>query len=51
MCIFIHKIYEDNSGGCKKSFSWVGQKVKKKSPCMAAMMPTTPALMVSMDTG
>ena len=30
VCIFIHKMCEDKFGGCKKSFSWVGQKVNKK---------------------
>ena len=30
MCIFIHKICEDKFGSCKKSFSWVGQRVNKQ---------------------
>ena len=27
---YVHKIREDKFGGCKKSFSWLGQKVNKK---------------------
>ena len=27
---YVHKIYDDKFGGCKKSFSWLGQKVNKK---------------------
>ena len=30
VCAYEHKIYEDKFGGCKNSFSWLGQKVKKK---------------------
>ena len=30
MCVIIHKICEEKFGGCKKSFSWLGQKVNKK---------------------
>ena len=27
---YVHKICEKKFGGCKKSFSWLGQKVNKK---------------------
>ena len=27
MCVYEHKIYYDKFGGCKKPFSWLGQKV------------------------
>ena len=30
MCIYVHKICDDEFGSCKKSFSWLGQKVFKK---------------------
>ena len=30
MCVYVHKICEEKFGGCKKSFSWLGQKVNKK---------------------
>ena len=30
MYVHVHKIVEDSFGGCKKSFSWLGQKVNKK---------------------
>ena len=30
VCIYVHKICEETFGGCKKSFSWIGQKVNKK---------------------
>ena len=29
MCVYVHKICEDKFGGCKKSFSCLGQKVNK----------------------
>ena len=29
MCLYVHKIC-DKFGDCKKSFSWLGQKVNKK---------------------
>ena len=30
MCVHVHKICEDKFGGCKKSSSWLCQKVNKK---------------------
>ena len=30
VCVYVHKICDDKFGGCKKSFSWLGQKVNKK---------------------
>ena len=27
LCVYANKIRDDNFGGCKKSFSWLGQKV------------------------
>ena len=27
--VYVHKICEDKFGGCRKSFLWLGQKVKK----------------------
>ena len=30
VCACIHKICEGKFGCCKKSFSWLGQKVNKK---------------------
>ena len=27
--VYVHKICNDQFGGCKKSFSWLGQKVNK----------------------
>ena len=30
MCVCVYKICEEKFGGCKKSFSWLGQKVNKK---------------------
>ena len=30
MCVYVHKLCEDKLGGCKKSSSWLGQKVNKK---------------------
>ena len=30
MCVYVHKICNDNFDGSKKSFSWLGQKVNKK---------------------
>ena len=29
LCVYVHNICEDKFGGCKKSFSWLGQKVNK----------------------
>ena len=29
VCAYERKICEDRFGGCKKSFSWLGQKVNK----------------------
>ena len=28
--VYAHKICDDKFGGCKKSFSWLGQKVNKR---------------------
>ena len=28
--MYVHKICDETFGGCKKSFSWLGQKVNKK---------------------
>ena len=30
VCVYVHNICDDKFGGCKKSFSWLGQKVNKK---------------------
>ena len=30
VCAYVHKIYEEKFGSCKKSFSWLGQKVNKQ---------------------
>jgi len=30
VCAYERKICDDKFGGCKKSFSWLGQKVNKK---------------------
>ena len=30
MCVYARSICDDKFGGCKKSFSWLGQKVNKK---------------------
>ena len=29
VCVYVHKICDDKFGGCKKSFSWFGQKGNK----------------------
>ena len=29
LCVYVHKICEDKFGGCKKSSSWLAQKVNK----------------------
>ena len=34
VCAYVHKICEDTFGDCKKSFSWLGQKVIKKNRCV-----------------
>ena len=28
--VYVHKICDEKLGGCKKSFSWLGQKISKK---------------------
>ena len=28
--VYVYKICEEEFGGCRKSFSWLGQKVNKK---------------------
>ena len=42
MFLYVHKIREEKFGGCKKSFSWLSQKVNKKidESCMATMLVT-----------
>ena len=30
VCVYAHMICEDTFGGCKKSFSWLSQKLNKK---------------------
>ena len=41
VCVYVHKICEDKFGDCKKLFSWLGQKVNKRSMRMATV-PITP---------
>ena len=43
VCVYVHKICENKFGGCKKSFSWLGQKVNKNTSLHMATMPTTSA--------
>ena len=37
--VYVHKICDNKFGGCKKSFSWLGQKVNQKKSVHIATMP------------
>ena len=39
VCVYVQKVCEDKFGGCKKSFSWLGQKVNENRSMSMATMP------------
>ena len=51
MYVYVHKIREDKFDDCKKSFSWLDQKVNKKINVYGHVMPTTPALICAHSQG